>query len=134
MGNRAVLTTSTTTEGFGIYLHWNGGLESVVAFLDAARDRGYRNPASDEVYAMARLCGLIHEFFGVEGSASLGIGCLETLDCNNSQNGVYVIGDNWSIIDRWGDGSVPVSPSDIEAVRQSETYNNIINQLKLETV
>jgi hypothetical protein len=134
MGNRAVLTTSTTDEGFGIYLHWNGGLASVVAFLDTARNRAYRNPSMDDTYAMARLCGLIHEFFGVEESTSLGIGCLKSLDCNNGDNGVYVIGDDWNIVDRWGEGSVPANPSYVDAARKSGDYINIINQLKLETV
>ena len=38
MGNRAVITFSgSRSTGVGIYLHWNGGLESVLAFLDAVR-------------------------------------------------------------------------------------------------
>ncbi len=37
MGNRAVITASKSKDsGLGIYLHWNGGIESVVAFLDVA--------------------------------------------------------------------------------------------------
>ena len=35
MGNRAVLEFK---DGTGIYLHWNGGPESVLAFLDAAKE------------------------------------------------------------------------------------------------
>jgi hypothetical protein len=131
MGNRAVITTSTTKEGFGIYLHWNGGAESVVAFLDAAKERGYRDPAGDSSYAMARLCGLIHEFFGVDESTSLGIGTLESLDCDNFDNGVYVIGKDWSVIDRWGKGSSPLSEADVQAIRGDEKYQSIINALKL---
>lgn len=38
MGNRAVITTSKSTDiknstDIGIYLHWNGGRDSVQAFL-----------------------------------------------------------------------------------------------------
>ena len=111
MGNRAVITASTLqTHGVGIYLHWNGGPESVLAFLDVARERGYRDPASDDQYAMARLCGLICEFFG-PGDSSVGIGPLDQLDCNNHDNGVYVIGKGWTVIDRWGAGSEPMPAS-----------------------
>jgi len=47
MGNRAVITASELqTVGVGIYLHWNGGPESVLAFLDVARERGFRDPAA----------------------------------------------------------------------------------------
>ncbi len=106
MGNRAVITFSENrSTGVGIYLHWNGGLESVLAFLDAAKSRGFRDPASDPSYAMARLCGLIHEFFGVRDSCSLGVGLLSSLDTDNWNNGVYVVGKDWAIVDRWGKGS-----------------------------
>ncbi len=106
MGNRAVITFSgSRSTGVGIYLHWNGGLESVLAFLDAAKARGFRDPASDPSYAMARLCGLIHEFFGVRDSCSLGVGLLSALDTDNWDNGVYVVGKDWAIVDRWGKGS-----------------------------
>lgn len=106
MGNRAVITFSENrSTGVGIYLHWNGGLESVLAFLDAAKSRGFRDPASDPSYAMARLCGLIHDFFGVRDSCSLGVGLLSSLDTDNWNNGVYVVGKGWAIVDRWGKGS-----------------------------
>ena len=111
MGNRAVITASTLqTVGVGIYLHWNGGPESVLAFLDVARERGFRDPSGDEQYAMARLCGLICEFFG-PGDSSVGIGPLDQLDCNNYDNGVYVIGEGWTVIDRWGAGAKPMPTS-----------------------
>ena len=105
MGNRAVITFSESrSTGVGIYLHWNGGLESVLAFLDGAKARGFRDPASDPSYALARLCGLIHEFFGVRDSCSLGVGLLSSLHTNNWDNGVYVVGKDWAIVDRWGKG------------------------------
>lgn len=111
MGNRAVITASRShTDGVGIYLHWNGGIESIEEFLATAKARGLRDPEEDESYAMARLCGLIHEFFGVESSTSLGINTLDRLDCDNWDNGVYVIGKNWEIVDRWGKGSKPIHP------------------------
>jgi hypothetical protein len=129
MGNRAVITASKTrTKGVGIYLHWNGGEESVQAFLDVAKARGFRDPSSDETYGLARLCGLIHEFFGVDQDTSLGIGTLEQLDCDNYDNGVYVIGKDWQVIDRWGKGSRTFN---IDQARAGEQYAGIVEQLTL---
>jgi len=106
MGNRAVITTSKSRDsGCGIYIHWNGGLASVLAFLAVAKARDYRSPGSDPSYSMGRLCGLIHEFFGPLDALSLGIGPLSGLDCDNGDNGVYVIGGDWEIVDRWGQGA-----------------------------
>lgn len=129
MGNRAVITASKTrTKGVGIYLHWNGGEESVQAFLDVAKARGFRDPSSDETYGLARLCGLIHEFFGVDQDTSLGIGTLEQLDCDNYDNGVYVIGKDWQVVDRWGKGSRTFN---IDQARAGEQYAGIVEQLTL---
>ena len=130
MGNRAVITASTKRTGaVGIYLHWNGGVESVLAFCHAARDRGFRDPASDDSYAMARLCGLIHEFFGVHESTSLGIGCIEHLDTDNYDNGTYVIGKGWEIVDRWGEGSDSRMTLDQFSPKQLEHYNAVLDHL-----
>lgn len=129
MGNRAVITASKShTKGVGIYLHWNGGEESVQAFLDVAKARGFRDPSSDESYGLARLCGLIHEFFGVDQDTSLGIGTLEQLDCDNWDNGVYVIGKDWQVVDRWGKGSRTFN---IDQARAGEQYTGIVEQLTL---
>ena len=130
MGNRAVITASTKRTGaVGIYLHWNGGVESVLAFCHAAKARGFRDPASDDSYAMARLCGLIHEFFGVNESTSLGLGCIENLDTDNYDNGTYVIGKGWEIVDRWGEGSDSRMTLDQFSPKQLEHYNAVLNHL-----
>lgn len=103
MGNRAVITTSTKdNEGIGIYLHWNGSPETVRGFLDEARRLKYRDPINDEQYAMARLCGLICA--SIDGSTGVGIGCLAELDTNNGDNGVYIIGKDWEIVQHLPDG------------------------------
>ena len=132
MGDRAVITTSKDKNaGIGIYLHWNGDIQSVVAFLDSAKERGYRYPEIDNTYAMARLCGLLHEFFGVQTSTSLGIGELKQLDCDNFDNGVYVIGNDWQIIDRYGEGSKPLNLDAINAIRKTERYKQICQKLTI---
>lgn len=130
MGNRAVITASNRrTGGVGIYLHWNGGPESVLAFLHAAKQRGFRDPAQDDSYAMARLCGLIHEFFGVNKSTSIGIGAIDELDTDNFDNGTYVIGKGWEIVDRWGKGSTSVKTVDELTPQEQERYNAIKEQI-----
>jgi len=95
MGNRAIIKT----EGghIGLYLHWNGGRDSVEAFLTYCKMRGFRSPESDG-YGWARLAQVIGNFFG--GGLSLGI--VETGSPDDGQycdNGAYVIRD-WEIVGR----------------------------------
>lgn len=98
MGNRAVITTKANFEnnGIGIYLHWNGGYDSVSAFLKYCELKGYRTPDND-CYGFARLCQVIGNYFG--GGLSLGIDTVDKLDCDNYDNGVYII-EGWKIVDR----------------------------------
>ena len=99
MGNRAVITTRENWRhcGVGIYLHWNGGRDSVEAFLKYCDLKGYRSPDQDS-YGWARLCQVIGNFFG--GGLSVGIDTLWHLDRDNGDNGVYII-ENWKIVDRY---------------------------------
>lgn len=94
MGNRAVITTEAKT--IGVYLHWNGGRDSVEAFLKYCEMQGFRCP-EDDCYGWARLCQIISNFFG--GGLSIGIDEYSRLDTDNWDNGVYVI-ENWKIVDR----------------------------------
>lgn len=94
MGNRAVITTQD--EKIGIYLHWNGGKDSVEAFLKYCELKGYLPPEKDN-YGWARLCQVIGNFFG--GELSIGIDEYKNLDTDNGDNGVYIIKD-WKIINR----------------------------------
>jgi hypothetical protein len=94
MGNRAVIATES--KDIGVYLHWNGGRDSVEAFIKYAELRGFRPPETDS-YGWARLTQVIANFFG--GDLSIGVGKYETLDTDNFDNGVYIIKD-WKIIGR----------------------------------
>lgn len=98
MGNRAVITTKENFDnnGVGVYLHWNGGRDSVKAFLKYCELKGYPAPDKDN-YGWARLCQVIGNFFG--GTGSLGIDTIDHLDCNNWDNGVYLI-EGWEIVGR----------------------------------
>ena len=65
MGNRAVITTRENFEnnGIGVYLHWNGGMDSVRAFLKYCELRNFRSPSEDS-YGWARLAQVISNFMG----------------------------------------------------------------------
>ncbi len=100
MGNRAVITASkdkdvANSNDIGVYLHWNGGRNSVEAFLAYCKMKGYRTPEVDN-YGWARLCQVIGNFFG--GECSVGVDRCCKLDCDNGDNGTYVI-RNWEIVD-----------------------------------
>lgn len=99
MGNRAVITTRENWMhyGVGVYLHWNGGRDSVEAFLKYCELKGYRSPDQD-CYGWARLCQVVGNFFG--GSTSVGIDGLWHLDRDNGDNGVYII-EGWKIVGRY---------------------------------
>ena len=98
MGNRAVITTKSNFEnnGIGCYCHWNGGRDSVEAFLKYCELKGYRSPDTD-CYGWARLCQVIGNFFG--GTCSIGIDTVDKLDYDNYDNGTYII-EGWKIVDR----------------------------------
>jgi hypothetical protein len=95
MGNRAVIQPA----GFaaGLYLHWNGGAESVSAFLRAARDLKVRDPVADPTYFLARLAQIVGNYFG--GTLSVGVGPIKSLDVNNGDNGLYIVGADFAIVE-----------------------------------
>jgi len=89
MGNRAVLCFDEyNDEAIGIYLHWNGGRDSVEAFLKATREV-MQDRLPDEQYARARLMQVIGT--AIPGNLSFGLGQCKNLDCDNYDNGTYVI-------------------------------------------
>lgn len=121
MGNRAVVTFANRNrvekyvkdasrpmhlEGYvkdhpdtiGVYLHWNGGYDSIKPFCMACKELGYRSPVSDD-YGIACFVQLVRNFFGIDG-LSVGVGILSRLDCDNWDNGVFVVDGNWEIIGR----------------------------------
>lgn len=96
MGNRAVITTPERR--LALYLHWNGGRDSVEAFLRYCDLRGFRSPDTDE-YGWARLCQVVGNFMGADG-LSVGVSRYTTDERENpGDNGIYVV-KGWSIVDR----------------------------------
>jgi hypothetical protein len=94
MGNRAVIKFGGTSQG--IYLHWYGSKEAVQAFLDCAKR--YQLRGNDSPYGRARLCQIIGNFLG--GTLSLGVDDIQFLDCDNHDNGMFVIDDDFQITKR----------------------------------
>lgn len=94
MGNRARIITEN--HDLGVYLHWNGGYDSVSAFLKYCELKGYAAPDKDG-YGWARLCQVIGNFFGGTNSVGIYPCCDEFL--STEDNGVYVI-RGWEIVDR----------------------------------
>ena len=103
MGNRAIIQTrkSYENEGIGVYVHWNGGRDSVEAFLKYCELKGYRAPDTDS-YGWARLCQVIGNFFG--GGLSIGINNFGKDAGEWQDNGTYII-EGWEIVGRecWDD-------------------------------
>jgi hypothetical protein len=118
MGNRAVITTAPFDEkNVGIYVHWNGGQESIEGFLAACKELGYRDPTGDTSYGLARLTQAIGLFFGAEDDCSVGIGRCDQLDCDNGDNGVWLLGPDWTIAGRLGRSGETI---EVEPVSQKD--------------
>ena len=93
MGNRAVITTPK--KDLALYLHWNGGRDSVEPLLKYCELQGYCPPSTDS-YGWARMAQVMGNFFG--GTSGLGIDTFKRLG-DQGDNGVYII-DGWKIVDR----------------------------------
>lgn len=123
MGNRAIV--KPIDKNIGVYLHWNGGIESVAAFLEYCKLKDYRDfgGKNSDGYGIARFCQVVGNFFG--GGLSIGI---ET-DVTESEeaaewmdNGIYVI-DGWDIARRIGapdDKEPKVSPDMLLYIDQQQ--------------
>lgn len=119
MGNRAVIAFSRDQSTVGIYLHWNGGPESVLAFLQAAKQYKLRNPQEDS-YGVARLAQVIGNFFG--GTTFVGVDRVQRLD-TGAENGIYFVDGQWNI-----EESVKGLPITLEDERLDWTYYSAVLQ------
>lgn len=117
MGNRAVITTPD--KRIGVYVHWNGGKDSIEAFLKYCELQGFRPPEKDN-YGWARLCQVISNFFTEKqkDGLSIGIDLYDRLDTDNGDNGVYVI-ENWKIINRLYFNSIEQSNYELDEMLKS---------------
>ena len=95
MGNRA--TIATKNKDLMVYVHWNGGRDSIEGFLKFCELKGFRAPESDS-YGWARLVQVIANFFGADG-LSIGISKFNAGTCEGCDNGLYII-EKWQIVGR----------------------------------
>ena len=86
MGNRAVLQLNET---MGMYVHWNGGLDTIKPFLDIAKEYGLKAGDAEDLKELFQLAFSQGE-----------IGKLNFLDCDNDDNGVYVLDEDLNIVGR----------------------------------
>lgn len=91
MGNRAVISFSTSPNAPCLYLHWNGGRASVEGFLAAAKDLGYHDAGSQK-RDVDQLEQFIRPFFA-EPNRRLSIYREKVChaDCDNYDNGWYIL-------------------------------------------
>lgn len=91
MGNRAQIhfKLSNEIQPVGIYLHWNGGRDSIEGFLKAARELSINSRAGD--YAITRFSQMISNYFG--GLTSIQVDIFKNLP-GASDNGVYIVDEN----------------------------------------
>ncbi len=106
MGNRANVIFSNEDETSispNIYLHWNGGAESVYAFIDELNRRNIR---ADQNYECARFIQVVTDFTDQDSLGGLSIGVVNSpkaitikdlmnLQSDVSDNGIYVIYRKW---------------------------------------
>ena len=95
MGNRALIQPKG--KNVCVYLHWNGGADSVVPFLKYCELRGFR-PFEDS-YGLARFVQIVSNFFG--GSLSIGVEdhAPTEEDIDWMDNGLYIV-KGWKIVGR----------------------------------
>lgn len=86
MGNRAVITKLGSEKG--IYLHWNGGMDSVKPIVWFAHNFIKDEEELDAINSVCKFYGLNTCYDNVN-----------KLDCDNYDNGVYLV-DNGEIIGR----------------------------------
>lgn len=98
MGNRAVITFQRHVTAPCIYLHWNGGRESVEAFLEVAKRLNLKGDHRTRMDVLAEV--LAKSFFKTKVGETIYREDYGKADADNWDNGVYVINDDWEIIDR----------------------------------
>lgn len=98
MGNRAVITRNTNPTAPCIYLHWNGGRDSVEGFLMAAKAAGFKNDTAKDWDAFANY--LAAYFFECQVGMTIYREPYGRADTTNSDNGTYLVNAQWDIVQR----------------------------------
>ena len=128
MGNRAIIKGIGTN--IGVYVHWNGGYDSVLAFTQYCKLKGYRSPDNDPAYGTARLAQVIGNYFG--GRCSVGIENMSGTTVMTPElvqefyldNGVYEI-EKWEIVKHWNSNVIALKNESHEGYDLIETLCEI---------
>lgn len=125
MGNRAVITFDTNPSAPCIYLHWNGGLASVEGFLGAAKALGLteveRGKEAEALDWIAKT--LAKNFFKCEVGKTVYREEYGSADCNNGDNGVYVLNRTLDIVGR----KFKKGPEEIDRAKTEEIKARIVS-------
>ena len=127
MGNRAIIVGKGSQTG--IYLHWNGGMDSVKPFLYYASlhsSQGLGAEAYDS--GLMTLITVINNFFGLKSSADIQVVDPDNLEeFSPGDNGVYVVDENWEVVERINGPKVEQSGHDfdtfVQAVDEAQPHN-----------
>jgi hypothetical protein len=91
MGNRAVVSFSTSPTAPSIYLHWNGGRASIEGFLAGCMDAGYV-ATGDQEQDMDQIERCLRPFFARSGEClSIYRQPVSRADTDNWDNGWYIL-------------------------------------------
>jgi hypothetical protein len=117
MGNRAVVIFTDGKEiSPAVFLYWNGGPESIYAFLAEMDRRKIRH--GDTMYESARFCHIICDLFDGEMAGGLSIGltngpetltksAFQKIQADLGDNGLYVVvskeGGERQVSQRWAE-------------------------------
>lgn len=104
MKHSAVITTSKSndiknSEDIGLYFRWNGRRDAVEAVLTYCEFKRHRGPSYNS-YGWTRLYQVIgSSFCDSSDNTSIKLDMCCNLDCDNGDNGVYII-EGWKIVGR----------------------------------
>jgi len=99
MGNRAVVCFSESGEYseslLGLYVHWNGGRDSIEGFLKATKTL-----LGDDGWTLQTGWDKFLDVIGAYQTGWTEVDVCTKLDTDNNDNGVYVVGPSLSIVSR----------------------------------
>ena len=125
MGNRAVVAFRGTADNAPcLYLHWNGGRASVLAFLNVAKELQLEGN-TDGLHTLGEI--IRTKFF--DGS-SVYHDALARADVNNGDNGLYWIDPQWDIVAREHVGR---HGEEDDAQKTREIYTQLVAAIEVDS-
>lgn len=119
MGNKAIVVFADEKNKFntfGLYLHWNGGAESVIAFLDYMQET-----RKEYGFSLERLKEIADNFF--EGNQDTHVGHVGLFE-KGLDNGIFYVhmAQCGYTLTRSKINNYPDYPVDIEHIRSNHRY------------